>query len=65
MNDVFIFFLGIGVGEEKKFIDSCYLICYVKGDLIWDIGLLDQIGEKGIDVFDGKFYMSVLYFFSE
>ncbi|MGB3624155.1 N-acyl homoserine lactonase family protein [Ketobacter sp. MCCC 1A13808] len=64
-NDVSIFSPGIGVGEEKKLTDSCYLIRHAKGDLIWDTGLPDQIGEKGIDVFDGKFHMSVSHPFSE
>ena len=57
--DVSIFSPGVNVGESKRLTDSCYLIQHPKGNLIWDTGLNDAIGEKGVDAFEGKFHMSV------
>ena len=63
--DVSMFSPGVDQGKEKELTDSCYLIRHPKGDMIWDTGLPDQIGEQGIDAFEGKFHMSVSHPLSE
>lgn len=57
--DVSIFSPGVKEGERKELTNSCYLIQHPKGNLIWDAGLNDAIGQKGVDAFDGKFHLSV------
>lgn len=57
--DVSIFSPGVNEGQSKRLTDSCYLIQHPKGNLIWDTGLNDALGEKGMDAFDGKFHLSV------
>lgn len=59
--DVSVFSPGVNEGQRKELTDSCYLIRHAKGDLIWDAGLEDSIGETGIEVFDGVFHMYVTH----
>ena len=52
---------GIGKGEHKKLVDSCYLIVHPNGTLLWDAGLPDSLVSKpnGQPVWDGAFVLHV------
>jgi N-acyl homoserine lactone hydrolase len=59
VRDLSIFTPGINEGQVKQMTDSCYLIQHEKGMLLWDAGLSDSLGPKGIDAWEGKFHLSV------
>lgn len=59
VRDVSLFSPGVNAGQTKRLTDSCYLIRHPDGDLVWDTGLNDAIGTRGVDAFDGKFHLSV------
>lgn len=57
--DISVFSPGVDVGVAKALTNSCYLIKHKKGNLLWDAGLNDDIGPKGIDVWKGNLHLSV------
>jgi N-acyl homoserine lactone hydrolase len=59
VRDESIFSPGINKGKTKKLVDSCYLIQHEKGTLVWDTGLNDALGEKGVEAMEGAFFMNV------
>jgi len=59
VRDLSIFTPGINEGQVKQMTDSCYLIQHEKGMLLWDAGLSDSLGPKGVDAWEGKFHLSV------
>lgn len=59
VRDISIFSPGVDEGKTKHLTDSCYLITHPNGTMIWDTGLMDAIGEKGVEAFDGKIKLSV------
>jgi len=59
VRDLSIFTPGINEGQVKQMTDSCYLIQHKKGMLLWDAGLSDSLGPKGMDAWEGKFHLSV------
>lgn len=50
---------GAYAGQQKSFVDTCYLIRHAKGDLVWDAGLPDALAETPGGVVDGPFRVSV------
>jgi glyoxylase-like metal-dependent hydrolase (beta-lactamase superfamily II) len=60
VKDISLFSPGVDKGVKKNLVDSCYLIQHPKGNLIWDTGITDAVGEKGIEVFGGKLSLKVL-----
>ena len=61
VKDISLFSPGVDEGVEKKITDSCYLIQHPKGNMIWDTGLSDAMGEKGADAFGGKIHLNVTH----
>ena len=59
VRDESLFSPGVNKGKTKNMVDSCYLIQHEKGSLIWDTGLNDALGEKGIEAWEGAFFMNV------
>ncbi len=59
VRDESLFSPGVNKGKTKHMVDSCYLIQHEKGTLIWDTGLNDALGEKGVEAWEGKFFMNV------
>lgn len=59
VRDISLFSPGIDEGIKKDLVDSCYLIQHPKGNMIWDTGITDSIGEEGIEIFDGKLKLTV------
>ena len=59
VRDISLFSPGVDVGVQKNLVDSCYLIQHPKGNLIWDTGITDAVGEKGVEVFGGKLKLTV------
>jgi N-acyl homoserine lactone hydrolase len=59
VRDESLFSPGVNKGKTKQMVDSCYLIQHEKGTLVWDTGLNDALGEKGIEAWEGAFFMSV------
>lgn len=59
VRDVSVFSPGVDVGKPKEMTDSCYLVVHPKGTLLWDTGLNDALGAKGVDVWDGVFHLSM------
>ena len=59
VRDISLFSPGVNVGENKNLVGSCYLIQHPKGNLIWDTGITDSIGDKGVEVFGGKLKLTV------
>ena len=59
VKDLSIFTPGLNKDKEKRMTDSCYLIQHEKGMLLWDAGLSDALGNKGVDAWEGKFHLSV------
>ncbi|MCG8613800.1 MAG: N-acyl homoserine lactonase family protein [Pseudomonadales bacterium] len=57
--DVSLFSPGFDEGQEKELTNSCYLIRHPEGDMVWDTGLNDAIGPKGLELWDGAFHLSV------
>ncbi|MFT6153854.1 MAG: glyoxylase-like metal-dependent hydrolase (beta-lactamase superfamily II), partial [Bermanella sp.] len=60
VHDISLFSPGVDVDETKSLVDSCYLIQHPKGHMIWDTGITDAVGEKGVDVFGGKLTLKVM-----
>lgn len=60
VRDISLFSPGVDQGVQKNLVDSCYLIQHPKGNLIWDTGITDAVGIKGIEVFGGKLSLKVL-----
>ena len=65
VKDISLFSPGFNEGKEKKLTDSCFLIEHPMGNMIWDTGLADSMGEKGMDAFNGKIHMNVTYPFAK
>jgi len=65
VRDLSIFTPGINEGQVKQMTNSCYLIQHEKGMLLWDAGLSDALGPKGVDAWEGKFHLSVSHPLSE
>ena len=61
VNDISLFSPGVDEGKVKELTDSCYLIRHPKGDMIWDTGVSDQVGEAGISAVGGKIEMNVTH----
>jgi N-acyl homoserine lactone hydrolase len=59
VRDISLFSPGVDEGVQKNLVDSCYLIQHPKGNLIWDTGITDAVGEEGVEVFGGKLKLSV------
>ncbi len=59
VRDESLFSPGVNKGKVKNMVDSCYLIQHEKGTLVWDTGLNDALGEKGIEAWEGAFFMNV------
>jgi len=59
VRDESLFSPGVNKGKTKHMVDSCYLIQHEKGNLIWDTGLNDALGVKGVEAWEGAFFMSV------
>lgn len=59
VRDVSVFSPGVDKGEKKQLVDSCYLIRHDKGTLFWDTGLNDALGVKGVEAWEGAFFMNV------
>jgi len=59
VRDESLFSPGVNKGKTKQMVDSCYLIQHEKGSLIWDTGLNDALGVKGVEAWEGAFFMSV------
>ena len=59
VRDISLFSPGVDEGVIKNLVDSCYLVQHPKGNLIWDTGITDAVGEKGVEIFGGKLKMSV------
>ena len=65
VRDLSIFTPGFNEGKVKQMTDSCYLIQHEKGTLLWDAGLNDALGPKGVDAWEGKFHLSVNHPFTD
>jgi len=61
VNDISVFSPGVNEGKSKELTNSCYLIRHPQGDLIWDTGLPDGIGETGIMVMDDQIALNVTH----
>lgn len=59
VRDISLFSPGVDEGVKKNLVDSCYLIQHPKGNLIWDTGITDAVGEEGVEVFGGKLKLTV------
>jgi N-acyl homoserine lactone hydrolase len=59
VHDISLFSPNVDEGKQKQLVDSCYLIQHPKGNMIWDTGITDAIGEKGLDIFGGKLSLKV------
>ncbi len=59
VRDESLFSPGVNIGKVKNMVDSCYLIQHEKGTLVWDTGLNDALGEKGVEAWEGAFFMNV------
>ena len=57
--DISGFSPGVDKGVAKTLTNSCYLVKHKKGYLLWDTGLNDSIGTKGIEVKDWKLHLSM------
>ena len=57
--DISPFSPGVDKGVAKTLTNSCYLIQHQKGNMIWDAGLPDSIGTKGIDFWEGNLHLTV------
>jgi glyoxylase-like metal-dependent hydrolase (beta-lactamase superfamily II) len=60
VHDISLFSPGVDVGKTKDLVDSCYLIQHPKGNMIWDTGITDAVGKKGVEVFGGKLTLKVM-----
>ena len=59
VRDISLFSPGVDEGVTKHLVDSCYLIQHEKGSLIWDTGITDAVGTKGLEKFGGKLSLKV------
>jgi len=59
VRDISIFSPGVDEGITKHLVASCYLIKHPKGNLIWDTGVADAVGETGVEKFGGKLALKV------
>jgi glyoxylase-like metal-dependent hydrolase (beta-lactamase superfamily II) len=59
VRDISLFSPGVDEGVQKNLVGSCYLIQHPKGNMIWDTGITDAVGEAGVEVFGGKLKLTV------
>ncbi|HEX20649.1 MAG TPA: N-acyl homoserine lactonase family protein [Acidiferrobacteraceae bacterium] len=57
--DISGFSPGVDKGVAKTLTNSCYLVQHKKGYLLWDTGLSDSLGAKGIELKEWKIRMSM------
>lgn len=57
--DISGFSPGVDKGVAKTLTNSCYLVKHKKGYLLWDTGLSDSLGAKGIEIKDWKMHLSM------
>jgi len=60
VKNVAVFSPGIDQDMPKHLTVSCYLIKHPKGNILFDTGLDDKIGKKGVKLYDGLFEIKVL-----
>ena len=57
--DISPFSPGVDKGVAKTLGNSCYLIQHQKGNMLWDAGLDDSMGTRGMDLWEGNLHLSV------